>query len=354
MMTAIRSSRLVGPISIGLAALMMLVLLPPTSVLPSAEADTQSRLLLFPVLDRSGSVYDEVAARATDYFQMALAEVVGFQVMEFSRTSPSVLRAVEEGRIRAVDLEIEIADAVTAIELGFALDVDVVCLITVESVETHEDPLQVETLVNGQLFDVAENIDADTMEVVDRPRPSNTFGVAGRSKLREGYDGATAPLLREALRDAARRAAEVLSGVPAVVEEPETERRRDDSWKWIAAAVLIAGLVMVTDSGRDRAEAPPTGAAAPQPLPLVQETSAIRLHWIPPATDFQLIGYDLHRSTDGGRTWNPVPDSAVIDRTDTEFADFNVDQGVSYMYRIRAQYAASNPSHWALFNQVQF
>ena len=54
-MTAIRSSKLVGPLSLALVALMLTVAL-PTSVLPTAAAQTQNRLLLlFPVLDQSGS-----------------------------------------------------------------------------------------------------------------------------------------------------------------------------------------------------------------------------------------------------------------------------------------------------------
>lgn len=354
MMTAIRSSRVVGPISICLAAMMMLVLIPPTSVMPSAEAAQQSRLVLFPVLDESGSDYEDVARRATDYFQMALNEVEEFQVMEFSRTSPSVLRAVEEGRIRAVDLEIEVSDPVIAIELGFALDADEVCLITIQSVETREDPVQVEVLVNGQVFNVAENVDPETMHVVERPRPSNTFGVAGKSRVRDGYDAATAPLLREALRDAATRAAEVLSGKPAVVVDEEPRERTRLDWGWIAAAALIAGLVLVTDTSRDRPEAPPTGAVAPTPEPLRGDGSAITLHWRAPQTDLTLLGYDLRRSTDGGRTWNAVPGSDTLRAQDTRFDDFNVQEGVGYRYKIRAKYAETAPSHWALFNQFEF
>ncbi len=214
-MTAIRSSKLVGPVSIVLAALMLAVVV-PTSVLPTAEAQVPDRLLLlFPVLDRSDSGYEDVGSRATDYLQMALSEVAGMRVAEFSRTSPMVLRAVEEGQIRSVDLEGEVTDPATAIQMGYALGADEVCMATVVSVDTSADPLRVTVLLNGTCYGVQENLDPATLQIAERPKPSNTFGVRGTSREREGYEGSLPPLLREALRDAARKAAEVLAGRPA-------------------------------------------------------------------------------------------------------------------------------------------
>ena len=356
MMTAIRSSKLVGPISIYLAVIMTLVLFVPTSALPLAEAANQSRLLLFPVLDRSESPHGDIIARATDYFQMAINEIEEFEVLDFSRTSPLVMRAVEEGRIRAVDVAAEIDDPATALELGFALNAAYVALITIESLTVHEDPPQVELLASGQVFNVAENVDPVSQQSVAVPRPSNTFGVSGRSRVREGYDGATAPLVREALRDAAQRAAEALSGRPPVevVEEREVRRERQ-TWQWVAAAALLVGLIIAADNGNDAVTPTDPQAVAPQPLPMSVEANAIRLRWQPPQTDLRVLRYDLQRSTDDGRTWNAVPDSRDnVPGTVTEFADFNVQRGVSYQYRIRAQYAETGPSAWVRFGTVQF
>ena len=356
MMTSIRSSRLVGPVSVGLAMIMTLVLMMPAGSLPTAEAAARrSRLLLFPVLDRTEAPVEDVAARATAYFQVALNEIDMFQVMEFSRTSPLVMRAVEEGRIRAVDLEIEVADPATAIELGHALDADKVGLIAIDGLDIDDDPMRVEALINGQIFDVDDNFDPETLEVVEDPRPTSTFGVAGRSRVREGYDSNEAPLIREALRDAAQRAASVLEGEPPVPVEERVEPRRDGAWKWIAGAVLLTGLIVALDSNGNDVEAPDPEAIAPRPLPLRQETAAIRLRWEPPVTDLDLLGYDLQRSTDHGRTWNPVPDSpGNVLPGHTEFADFNVEPGISYAYRIRAQYAARGPSAWVRFGAIEF
>lgn len=355
MMTAIRSSKLVGPVSIMLA-MMMLTLLAPTSVLPSAEAQGQNRLLLlFPVVDTSASGYEDVAPRMTDYLQMAFNQGVGMNVAEFSRTNPLVLRAVEEGQIRSVDLETEVRDPITAIQLGYALNADEVCMATVTSIETSEDPLQVELLLNGQCYDVMANIDEETMQVAERPAPSSTFGVSGKSNVRQGYAGAVGPLLREAMKDAARAAAGVLSGMPAEEMAQEKPERDDTSWRWIVAAALIAGLVIASNDSDDGGGGPVPDALPPRPLRLEIEPSAIELFWAPPNSTLTLLRYDLQRSTDNGATWNPVPNSqGNVLPDDTVFADFAVVEGQSYRYRIRAQYTTTGPSAWAEFDDVQF
>jgi hypothetical protein len=356
MMTAIRSSKLVGPVSIMLAA-MMLALLAPTSVLPSAEAQGQNRLLLlFPVVDDSASGYDDVEARMTDYLQMAMSKSGDLKVAEFSRTNPLVLRAVEEGQIRAVDLETEVRDPITAIQLGYALNADEVCMANVTAIDSTEEPLQVELLLNGQCYDVMANVDADTMQVAERPSPSSTFGVSGTSTVREGYDGSTGPLLRESMKKAAAAAAGVLSGKPAEEMAQEKKERDDTSWRWILAAALVAGLVIAADSaGDDDAGGPVAEAVPPRPLRLEIEPSAIELFWAPPNSTLTLLRYDLQRSLDNGATWNPVPNSqGNVLADDTVFADFSVTEGVSYRYRIRAQYTTTGPSQWVEFDDVQF
>ena len=355
MMTAIRSNRVVGPVSIMLA-MMMLAALAPMSVLPSAEAQGQNRLLLlFPVVDDSASVYDDIGPRMTDYLQMAMNQAVDMKVAEFSRTNPLVLRAAEEGQIRSVDLETEVRDPITAIQMGYALNADEVCLATVTSITTGEDPLEVELLLNGRCFNVADNINTETMEVAETPTPSNTFGVSGASSVRQGYDAAVAPLLREAMMDAAREAASVLSGEPAEVAAQKKEKRDDKSWRWILAAALIAGFVMATDGSDDNGGGPTNDAVPPVPLRLEVEPSAIELFWSPPNTTLTVLRYDLQRSTNNGATWNPVPNSqGNVLPNDTVFADFTVVEGQSYRYRIRAQYTTTGPSAWVEFDDIQF
>lgn len=354
-MTAIRSSKLVGPMSIALAALM-LVLTVPMSVLPTAEAqDTDRLLLLFPVLDRSDSGYEDVAARATDYLQIAMSEVAGLRVAEFSRTSPMVLRAVEEGQIRTVDLETDVTDPVTAIQIGWALGADEVCLATVSSIETSAEPMQVEVLLNGMCYSVGDNVDATTMQVAERPTPGNTFGVTGTSLVREGYEGTVPPLVREALRDAARKASQVLAGMPAEEMAAERPARGDKGWRWALALLIVAGLVLAADSDDDGVGGPVAAAVAPAPLRLEIEPAAIRMFWNAPNSTLTVLRYDIQRSTDNGVTWNPAPGSqGNVEADDTSFADFDVDEGVTYLYRIRAQYTTAGPSPFAQFQSVVF
>lgn len=355
-MTAIRSDKRVGPISIVLAVLM-LVLTVPTSALPTAEAQEPDRLLvLFPVIDRSGSGYEDVARRATDYLQMALSDVAGLRVAEFSATSPMVQRAVEEGQIRSVDLETAVTDPVTAIQMGYALGAEEVCLATVTSIETSTEPLQVEVLLNGQCYLVADNIDPETGQIAARPQPSNSFGVSGESRVRDGYAGELPPLVREALRDAARKASQVLAGTEAEEMAAGAQQKRGSKgWRWALAALVIAGLVLAADSNDEAPGAPVDAAVPPRPLRLEIEPSAIRLFWEPPNSTLTVLRYDIQRSTDNGQTWNPVPGSlGNVEANDTSFADFDVQEGVSYQYRIRAQYTTTGPSAWAQFDSVVF
>lgn len=354
-MTAIRSSKLVGPLSLALVALMLTVAL-PTSVLPTAAAQTQNRLLLlFPVLDQSGSEYEDVAPRATDYLQMALSSVAGLRVVEFSRTSPMVLRAVQEGQIRPIDLDTEVTDPVSALQMGYALGADEVCLASVLSVETKAEPIAVEVLLNGQCYDVHANVDPTTAQVVERPTPSSTFGVNGKSREREGYEGSLPPLVREALRDAADKAARVLAGVPAEEMAEQPAKHKGKGTRWALALAVIAGLVLAAANSDDDDEGPAANAVPPVPLRLEIEPAAIRLYWAPPNTTLTVLRYDLQRSTDNGATWNTVPGSqGVVEADDTSFADHYVQAGVSYRYRIRAQYTTTGPSAYAEFDAVVF
>ncbi|MFW6156305.1 MAG: hypothetical protein ACOC7J_03210 [Armatimonadota bacterium] len=355
MMTPIRSSKLVGPVGI-MIAMIMLAALVPTSVLPHAQAQGQSRLLLlFPVIDGSDSGHEDVTTRMTAYLEMALNQTRNMKAAEFSRTNPLVLRAVEEGQIRAVDLDTEVRDPITAVQLGYALNADEVCLATITSIDVSEEPLEVELLLNGQCYDVAANIDEETMQVAENPEPSNTFGVSGTSNVREGYDASIQPLIREAMKSAASAAASVLSREPAEEAAVKKEKRDDKSWRWIVAAALIAGLIVASESGGDGGDQPADEALPPRPLDVEIEPSAIELFWAPPDTTLTLLRYDLQRSTDRGATWNPVPNSqGNILPDDTVFADFDVMEDQSYRYRIRAQYTTTGPSPWVEFGDVQF
>ena len=356
MMTAMRSSKLIGPVS-AVLTVMMVGLLLPAPVLPQASAQGQQRLLLiFPVLDNTEGAYPDAARRLTDALQISIDEIAGLRAAEFSKTSPMVRRAVEEGQIRSVDVEAEVADPVTALRIGYALGADEVCLATITSITVSSAPRGISLLLTGQCYSVSENIDEASGQVKEQLVMSNSFGVSGQSVPRANYRGSDNVLVNEAIRSAARKAAQVLAGQPAEAAAAEHGKKKSShAWKWLLAGMLVVGLAIAANTGtHHEATGPAPAASAPVPLRAVQEAAAIRLYWDPPQnTSLTVLRYQIQRSTDHGVTWSFI-DNGTVDATDTSFADFNVTSGVSYRYRIRAQFTETGPSPWAMFNDIQF
>ena len=353
-MTAIRSSKLARPVSILLMAAMMALSLPVGFVTPAEAQAVAGMLLLFPVLDRSDGSYPDAADRMTSALQMAIAEATGLRCAEFSASSPMVRRAVKEGQIRSVDVEAEVADPVKAIQIGYALGVDEVCLAMITSITVQEEPRRFEVVLAGQTYDVASNVDLESRQVVEKPVVSSSFGVSGQSLERAGYTGSDSPLLHEAIKKAAWKAAQVLAGKPAAEMAGVARKRSSNTWKWIIAGLIVAGLAM---AAHDSTSHPATGyspdAVAPVPLSMDIEPTSIRLHWqAPPGTSLVVLRYQIQRAVNG-TAWNFI-DNGNVDANDTSFADFNVTGSNTYAYRIRAQYTTSGPSAWANFDQVTF
>jgi len=351
-MTAIRSSKLVVPVTFVLMV-TMLTLFVPVGAISRAEAQPKL-LLLFPVLDRTDEGNPEVAERLTPALQIAMGEIAGLRVAEFSPDSPMVRRAVREGQIRSVDVDAEVTDAFMAIQIGHALGVDEVCLAMVTSVTTQDEPRGVEVVLAGQVHDVVSNIDETSGQVVERPLVSSSFGVSGKSRERAEYTGSDRALVNEAIRSAAYKAAQVLAGRPAEEMGKVGRKQMSSTWRWVLLGLAVAGLAM---AAHNSTEHPGTGvspdAVAPRADRLVIEPTSIRLYWDPPeGTSLVLLRYQIQRSVnDGG--WNFI-DEGNVDATDTSFADFNVQQGNTYRYRMCAQYASCGPSGFSYFNRVTF
>jgi hypothetical protein len=353
-MTAIRRSKLAGPLSILLAAAMMTLMIPVGLVSP-AEAQGEARMLLiFPVLDRSEAGYPDVAERMTAALQIAIADIAGLRSAEFSPSSPMVRRAVKEGRIRSVDVEAEVADAATAIQIGYALGVDEVCLAMITAVTVQEEPRRIEVVLSGQCYDVASNMDPDSKQVVERPVVSNSFGVSGQSRERADYRGSDSPLLHEAVRAAAQAAAQVLAGKSVEEMAKVGVGRPSRAMRWVILGALLIGLAAVAHNATSHpASGPSPEAVAPRPLSMDVEPTSIRLYWQPPqGTSLVVLRYEIRRSVNNG-AWNLIDDGNV-DANDTSFPDFDVQGGNGYAYSIRAQYTTTGPSPWANFDQVTF
>lgn len=356
-MTAIRSSKLIGPVSITMTVMMVALLL-PVGLVTGASAEGQSQLLvIFPVLDTSDGDFANAARQMTDYLQIAIDEIPGMRATEFSRTSPVVRRAVKEGQVRSIDVETKVADPVTALKIGYALGADAVCLATITSITVSDNPRQISVLLAGQLYKVQENIDLASGQVVEELVMSNSFGVSGQSMERANYRGADSILLSQAIRSAASKAAQVLAGAPATTTVgPAGKKKASKAWKWFIAGLLIAGLAMAANSGTSHSTGGPApDALAPSPpLRVTMEPSTIRLEWqAPQGTSLTVLRYQIQRSTDGGTTWSFI-DGGVVGATDTSFGDYHVVDGVTYRYRIRTLYTTTGPSPWVNFTEVQF
>ena len=356
-MTAIRSSKLIGPVSITVTVMMVTLLL-PVGLVTGASAEEQSQLLVvFPVLDTSDGDFANAARRMTDSLQIAIDEIPGLRATEFSRTSPVVRRAVNEGQVRSIDVEAEVADAVTALKIGYALGADEVCLATITSITVNDEPRQISVLLAGQCYRVQENIDVESGQVVEELVMSNSFGVSGQSMERVNYRGADSVLLNQAIRSAASKAAQVLAGAPAVATDGLTGKKKPSkAWKWFIAGLLIAGLAMAANSSTSHTPAGPAANALPPspPLRVTLEPSTIRLEWqAPQGTSLTVLRYRIQRSSDGGATWSFI-DNGLVGADKTSFGDFHVTNGVTYRYRIQTLYTGTDPSRWISFDEIQF
>jgi len=121
-MNAIRSHYISRRVCWALALVMLTSFMPIGLV--SAFAQDAKVALVFPLENCAENSPADLAARATGALSMAISDVPGFDAIQFSNTSPSVRRAVSEGRIREVDVEETSGDLATALVIGAALQVD--------------------------------------------------------------------------------------------------------------------------------------------------------------------------------------------------------------------------------------
>jgi hypothetical protein len=337
---------------------LVLPLLPQATFTACAQDEVRT-ILLFQVTDESSSGPPELQRTATDSLQMAIDAVSGMECTEFSPSSALVRRAVAEGKILPTQLETGASDPRTAISIGYALAVDTVVVASIQSYRSTQKQREVDVILSGQAYDVKQNYDVESGEPVAKPAVAQAFGVVGTSGTLPGYRGSDRPLAREAIEDASYRIAKVLGGASiSEVAKPKPKARKKSSvTKWLAIAAVVGLLAWaVSSSGNDGVAGPSADAVPPTPLPLQAEgTDTIRVRWNPPTgTTWTILRYELQRSVDGG-TWSwfgPGNASRYIDRTATEYPDFDVSAGHSYRYQIRAVYTNSKYSYWAAFTGV--
>jgi hypothetical protein len=354
-MSSLRNSRFARILGVFLVAAVLLPLSPWAA--PKAHADEQlRRVLLFTVADESSSGMPGLAELASDAVQMAVDSAQAMECTEFSRTSPLVRRAADEGRILPTQVETGPLSPSDAVMIGREIGVDTVLMASVQSYRTTANPRSVEVIVAGQAYDVKPNFNAETGVAAGKPSVAQAFGVVGISRKVPGYSGSDRPLAREALDDAAYRIAKVLGGasVNEVSGPKPTPKKSNSAWKWLAIAAVVGGVIWAisSSSGDDDSSA---GALPPTPLPLqVEGTDTIRLSWNPPTgTTVPVLQYQIQRSVDSGAyAYFGMGASSDNIRGTTTFPDFDVSSGQSFRYRIRAVYEDLSVSMFVDFGGV--
>jgi hypothetical protein len=358
-MSSLRNSRHARALSYFLLVALVLPLTPLAVPAAVAQQAPPRSLLLFGVTDDSSSGRPELRKAATDALQMALDNVKGIECTEFSRTSPLVRRAEQEGRLLPTEVESGPSNAREAIKIGYALDVDMVVVASIQSYRSPENPRSVEIILSGQLYDVKPNYDVEAGDPVEKPTVAQAFGVVGASRKLPGYKGSDKPLAREAIEDAAYRVAKAVGGATiSDVTAPRPAAHKKSKLTSILGALVAVGLVAwaVSSSGGDSDTGPSPSAVPPTALPLqVEGTDTIRVRWVAPTgTALTILKYQLQRSVNRGayQYFGDSSSSADISSTTTEYPDFNVTAGNSYAYRIRVVYTNQKFSSWVYFTAV--
>jgi hypothetical protein len=345
-MNAIRSHYLIRRTCLALVFVMLTSLL-PMGLLSSACAQERKTVLVFPLQNSAENAPLELGRRATSALTMAISDMPAFDAIQFSTTSPSVRRAVSEGRVRQVDVEEGAGDLATSLVIGAALQVDYVVTGAVQSF-TRSDSGAIELLLSGQMYDIASNINPATGEPIAEPQALKAFGVSGASvtRVREGVSEDSA--IQEAVRDAAAKAAATLSGRADVVAIA-AKKREGGNYKWVLFALLLGALALGVNNGNG-SPAPSASADAlpPRNIVLEENQSAISISWSPPTgTTLTLARYFIERAIDGG-PFQRI-DQNTVGASATFFNDYGTIAGRhTYQYRMQAFYTNNTVSPYAV------
>ena len=352
-MMLIRSHKLSGAIAGFLSVAMVVAILPWSAIPVSAAVDTPTKVLLFPAADNSGGDVADLAEMTTNRIYAALEGVVDIEVIEFERGSPLVRRALSEGRLLPVHMELGGSDVAGAIGVGYNLDADAILLATVNSVDVQMPPRRISIALSGRYYLVGPNYDEAAGQPVGDPQPDKAFTVSGTSRARANYTGSDRPLVREALENAVAKFAQVMGGTPvSQIGTGYAPPRKSSRWKWLGPVILLglAGLLISKSGGGG--EGISTAGEAPTALGIEVDENALRLSWVPPVTALDLQRYQIERSVNGGG-WDGI-DHGHCGPLRIDWPDYDVEAGNRYRYHIRAVYTNQLVSEWVDFNAVDF
>jgi len=274
---------------------------------------------------------------------------------DMGQAPAKVLLALGEGRILPAEIANAASEATQAIKVGYALGMNKVVLAQIVSLRVSNNPRQVQVVLAGSMYDVAANYDEQADEPVASPEAERSFSVVGVSTARADYRGSDRLLVREALRDAAGQASQVLEGktLAQVQAERAQPKKKKSGWRGLGYLLGLGVLVALVASSGGGGGGPSPAAAPPIPDRVEIEPNAIRLFWTPPSgTTLTLLRYQIERSING-LPWERI-DGGLADAGRTSWPDFDVSAGNTYQYRIRAVYTNMAYSEWKLFTAVLF
>jgi hypothetical protein len=339
-MKAIRSHYLCRSTSLALVLLMTATVVAP-GLTWAAPAQT---VLVMPVSSAADNAPLDIGDRATSALTMALDAVPGFDAMGFSPVAPSVRRAVSEGRIRQVDVDEGTRDVASALSMAAALRADLVVIASVQSFTRKDKPASVELIMAGQMYAVGANMNPATGEPIAEPKVQKAFGVSGASPARAKFNGAEGALTQEALRDAAYKAAQTLSGVADVGGASVHRKKSGDVYKWALLALLLGGLAVAVGSSSGGNNHDVVTGAEPTNVVLQQfDVDHIQVSWTQPAEVPSY--YQVQRKVGSGGSWGMVDGGSYVPQTSKN--DYGLLSGThTYYYRVRAVYGNNVFSQW--------
>lgn len=349
-MKTIRTHHLTRKLCLVLIAVMTLSLAPMGLGLAQTPAKT---VLVFPLANAIEGAPASLGDTAANAIALAIGDLPGMEATPFLSTSPSVRRAVSEGRVREVDVEEANRDLGTCLMIGNALRADYVVIGNVQSLVQREGPVGVDVIVSGQMYDVQSNLSPDSGEAVPEPKVFRAFGVSGSSVGRARYTGSNDTLVLEALRDAAGKAAQAISGRVVETGTPSS-KRVSSGYKWVILALLVGGLMLaVNGSGGGSEKAPAADAYPPTGLTLEIQDAALALSWQEPTgTTLTVLRYQVWRSVDGGSFARVDPGN--LGAGSTSYTDYNTVSGDhTYQYRVRVIYTSGDTSPYATSGAVR-
>lgn len=343
-MKAIRSHYLFRRTSLALSLIFVFSLLTPCLTWAQEPVHT---VLVLPVTVAAEGAPLDLSESAAGALTMALDDIRDYNAMQLSPTSPSVRRAISEGRIRQVDVQEGVGDIATALSMAAALKTDMVVMATIQSYTATDTPAAVELIMSGQMYDVAANINPTTGLPVAEPKVLRAFGVSGASTQRARYTGREIVLAQEAVRDAAVKAAQTLTGTTDVTQITTTRKGKNTTQKWLLLGLLLAGAVIAISSGGDDGGAAPSpDALPPANVTLEPDDTAVRITWSAPAnTSLQVLRYQIERSVDGAGFQRIDP--GILGPGSVFLLDTETLAGRhAYQYRMRTIYTSGDISPW--------